>query len=165
VREGFEVLAELTNRYTKRAELHAGGAVRMGPFDELPAVALPQAQLDLTRAIQEAFYAGAAFHASTNLPQRWVISVDEQRSLYFGEVCGRTVTLVTEPDGPIDLAAVAAQLPQRVPNPYVAAFLEEGLQLVCPTCHQYTPLPPTGYIPNHAGPCGPACDTTAAVAP
>lgn len=140
-REGFQIIAELTNRYTKQAEIHAGGTVRMGPFDELPAVALPQAQLDLTRAIQEAFYAGAAFHASINLPQRWVISLDEQRSLYFGEVCGRTVTMVTEPDARIDLAAVAADLPRRVPNPYVKAFLEEGLQLFCPTCHQYTPLP------------------------
>ena len=181
-REGFEILAHLTNRYTRQAEIHAGPTtVRMGPFDELPAVALPQAQLDLTRAIHEAFHAGAAFQASVQLPQRWVISLDEQKSLHFGEVCGRTVTMVTEPDPPVDLAELEERhirevvntprgrldlsvfdLPQRVPNPYVKTFLDEALQMICPTCHQATPLP---RPPTHAGPCGPACDTPAAVAP
>lgn len=175
-REGFQVIAEITNRYWRQTDKHASTALPVGTGASLPAVTVPQAQLDLSHAIREAFHAGAALQASLQ-PMRWSIAMDPDN---FGDdmrsatMVGRPAPLcqlsaadlremgvAVMPDTRIDLAAVAEQLPRREPNPHVKLFADEALQLFCPTCHQATPLP---HTPTHAGPCGAGCDVPAAVA-
>lgn len=166
-KEGFEVLAELTSRHWRTLEMHADTAANVGPGALLPAVTLPQAQLDIQHAIREAFHAGAAFQASM---QPIVMSV--QHSAVFDDSGGeprllleRIPRLEATLRPRIDLAAVAEQLPRREPNAYVSEFVDAGLQLICPTCHQVTPPPsPRPRTPTHAGPCGAGCDVPAAVA-
>jgi hypothetical protein len=136
-REGFQVLAELTNRYWRQLQMHAGTAANVGPGALLPAVTLPQAQLDVQRAIREAFHAGAAFQASLP-PSHWKFTIDEGDLFAAGDGA-RTVTMVSAPHAAIDLNTV--ELPQRVPNEYVKLFTDEALQLLCPTCHQSMPHP------------------------
>ena len=138
-KEGFEVLAELTNRHWRNLERHADTSANVGPFAMLPAVTLPQAQLDMAHAIREAFHAGAALQASLP-PLKWSITLDEHHWAN-GDNMARTASMVAEPDRPIDLGAIAAALPKRIPNEYVQLFTDTDLQLFCPTCHQYTPLP------------------------
>lgn len=158
-REGFQVLADLTNRYLREMEMHAGAAVQVGPFASVPAVALPQAQHNMQRAISEAFHAGAAFQASI-APTTWAFAIDpaqlsDDTIVATLQPARLPVWDITQlPDPRIDLAAVAEKLPRREPNPYVQTFLEDGLQLFCPTCHHHVPVPRHSV---HTGPCTPQC--------
>lgn len=109
-KEGFEVLAELTKRHWRTLEIHADTAAAVGTGALLPAVTLPQAQLDIQHAIAEAFYAGAAFQAAM---QPIVMSVAE--STVFGQPGDgeRKVIIERIPR----LAATLSLGPQAPPRP------------------------------------------------
>lgn len=102
-REGFQILGEMTKRYWRRLEMHASTGIAIGPGIDLPAVTVPQAQLDIQHAIREAFHAGAAFQASI-LPSR--ISFELPQEPLFS----------VEGNPRVDIRAVYDQLPARIPN-------------------------------------------------
>jgi hypothetical protein len=77
--EGFESIAALVNEFTQRAEMHACTSVNVGPGQSVPAIPLPQVQLDLQLAISRAFHAGATLQAAINpWPSR--IMIDDPAS-------------------------------------------------------------------------------------
>jgi len=130
-KEGFEVLADLVNRHWRALQMHADTAANVGPGALLPAVTLPQAQLDIQHAIRDAFHAGAAFQAALQPIVEATLTLEDRHIR----------DAVMAPHTRIDLAQ---HLPQRDPNRYEKLFAEEALQLYCPTCHHTNPVPRAG---------------------